>query len=196
MYLDPSNFLTHIKGLVTGGGRDANNNPAIDSGFLRDTPNLIGESVLATSVTRITDSDGFPALNAAASITAVANVSFRIPRDYDEATDILIFRYVAKMGGATDVPAVTAAVKARVTGAAATTPTIASGTTSSALSATAAETSVVLRGRGFVRGQEIELTLTSAAHTTDALQVQSISASYHSTLVSYNTATSAGVDLR
>lgn len=196
MLFGPDNFLTHIKNLVMGGGRDTNNNPANDSGYLVDGPDLLGNSILAASVTYIADSDGFVALNAAASITAIGVFNFTVPRDYDEATDILTIAFVAKMAGATDTPTITVAAKKRVTGGAAAAITPVSGSPTAALSTTATGFELMFRGQGLLRGTMVEFTLTSAAHTTDALQLQKIRCHWHSCLVSYNAEDSSGNTLR
>lgn len=196
MLFGPDNFLAHLKNLVMGGGRSAAGLPALDSGFLKDSDDLIGASVLAASVTRITDADGFPTLNAAAGITAVANIQLRVPRDYDENTDILVVRFSAKMGGATDVPTLTMAAKKRAVGGAAAAITPVSGSPTAALSATAQQFELTFRGQALLRGQAVEFLITSGAHATDALQLQSFSYSYHSTLVSYNEFDSSNNPLR
>lgn len=185
MLFQPANFLTLIRFLVTGGGRNSTNGARDDGGFLVDTDNLIGTSVLATSVTRVTDSSGFPILSAAANITAVANVSILVPRDYDEATDELRVRLVAVMSSTNDTPTVTVTPKKRVTGSAAAAFTTASQTTA-ALSPTPQAFELVWYGEGLKRGNLVELTLTSAAHGNDALQLQALQLSYRSTLVSYH----------
>jgi hypothetical protein len=195
MLFSPDNFLTHVRNLIMGGGRNSSGVPALDAGFVKDIE-FLANSVLATSVTRIADSEGFPILSAAASITAVAAVGFQVPRDYDEATDIIKFKFTAKMAGATDVPTLTAAAKRSVLATAATTLTAVSGTPTAALSTTAQQFEIEYRGQGLTRGQRVEFTLTSGAHATDALLLQTLNASYHSTLVSYNELDSSNNALR
>jgi hypothetical protein len=183
----PNNFLAFVKQLVMGGGYQKDGvTPKNDGGFLVDRNDLLDSSVLAASVTFITDANSFPVLNAAATITAVANVLFWVPRDYDEATDELRLRFVAKMAGATDTPTITVAAKKAVIGSAAAAITPVSGTPTAALSTTAAKFDLLFRGQGLKRDTLVEFTLTSGAHTTDALQVQSLGVVYRSTLVSYN----------
>lgn len=196
MLFGPDNFLTHVKDLIMGGGRDSSGNPANDAGFMVDGEDQLGNSVLATSVTLIADSDGFAVLNAAASITAVGVFNFVVPRDYDENTDRLFFHFAAVMGGATDTPTITVAAKKRSTGGAAASITPVSGTPTAALSTTGQEFTLEFRGQGLTRGQVVEVTLTSGAHTTDALQVQKARFSWNSTLVSYNREDSSGNSLR
>lgn len=195
MNFAPHNFLQFIKLIVMGGGRTAAGGPQGDSGFVVDRE-LLGTSVLGTGVTRIADAEGFPILSTAATNTAVAVVGFTVPRDYDEMTDILKFRFTAKMGGATDTPTLTYAGKRSVlaTAAVALVPVTASPT--AALAAAAKQFEVEYRGQGITRGQRVEFTLTSAAHATDALQLQELVASYHSTLVSYNELDSSNVNIR
>lgn len=185
MLFSPHNFLQFVKNVIMGGGRDAAGNPRLDSGFFVDKE-LLADSVLAASVTRIADAEGFPVLNAAAGITALAVVGFTVPRDYDEATDILQFSFTAKMGGATDVPTVTYVAKRSALATAAVTLTPVTASPTAALSPTAQRFNIAYRGQGLTRGQRVELTLTTGAHATDAVQLQELSASYPSTLVSYN----------
>lgn len=138
------------------------------------------------AVSYIADSDGFPVLNAAANTTAVATVGFLVPRDYDEATDILRLKLCAKMGGATDTPTLTVTAKKKTTlttAAAAITPV--SGSPTAALSATAQNFELEFRGQGLIRNSFVEITITSGAHTTDALQLQVLGTAYRSCLVSY-----------
>lgn len=193
MKASENNFLTFLQGVVTG-----------DEGFFVDRNDLIGSSVLATSVTYIADGNGYPVLNAAAGITAVAAVGFVVPRDYDEHSDKLVVRFAAKMAGATDTPTLTLVAKKMTVGSAPATLTAdeadaslgTSDATTAALGTTAQTFEVVFTGQGLTRGQIVLLTLTSAAHATDALQLQQIGVSYRSTLVSYDRETTAGVALR
>lgn len=196
MLFGPHNFLTHVKHLVMGGGRDSAGRSVNDSGYMVDGKNIIGDSVLAAGVTYTIDADSFPILSVAATNTGLANVSFRVPRDYDENTDILFVHIVARMGGATDVPTVTLVAKKRVTGAAAAVITPVSGSPSAALSAAYQEFTLEFRGAGLLRGQLVDFLFTSAAHATDALQCSAIHVSYRSCLVSYNQVDSANNDLR
>lgn len=189
MLFNPATFLTHVKNMVMGGGMKADLvTPKLDAGYLVDFNDMLDSSILATSVTYIADGSGYPVLNAAASITAVAAFSFQVPRDYDEATDELHLKVVAKMAGATDVPTLTLVAKNMVIGSAAgaitTQPT--SQTPTAALSATAQKFTFKFVGRGLKRDNIVLFTLTSGAHTTDALQVQNLGVAYRSCLVSYH----------
>lgn len=187
-----NNFLYFVKNIVMGGGLEKDNvTPRNDSGYKVDFASLIGDSVLAASVTRIADAEGFPVLNAAATITAVAAVLFEVPRDYDEATDELFVEFTAKMGGATDVPTLTLAVKTSVLATAAVTLTASTSATTAALSATAQKFSLKYLTQGIKRGMRLGITITSGAHTTDAIQLQTLNVVYRSTLVSYNETDSA-----
>jgi hypothetical protein len=196
MLFDPHNFLTHIKTLVMGGGRHTDGTAFVDSGFLKDSDDLIGSSVLGTGVTYIADSDGFGVLSTAATNTGTVNVNWRVPRDYDEATDRFFIRFAAKMGGATDTPTLTPTVKKRAVGGAASSLTANSGSPTAALSTTAQEFEIEYRGQGLTRGQQINITIASGAHGTDALQFQALGVTYYSTLVSYNELSSTGGNLR
>lgn len=186
MKLTLNNFFGAVKELVMGGGYAADGvTVRNDAGFLVDRNDFVGASVLAASVTRITASN-YPVLNAAAGITAVANFSFVVPRDYDEATDELHLNIVALMAGATDVPTLTIAARSMVTGAASGVITPVSGSPTAALSTTAQKFDLLFRKQALKRDMILSFTVTSAAHATDALQVQELGVSYRSTLVSYN----------
>lgn len=189
MNYGPSNFLAFVKQLVTGGGRMLDGVTAReDSGFLKDVNDLLGDGILPASVTYIADTNGYPVLNAAASITAVTTVPIMIPRDYDEATDSFNFYIVAHMAGATDTPTITIDPDSQVIGSASVQMAVPTGgsLTTAALSTTATKYSIDLRGNGLKRDQLVKVTITSGAHTTDALQVLAIGYDYRSTLVSYH----------
>jgi hypothetical protein len=183
----PNNFLTLIKELIMGGGLMKDGvTPKNDAGFWVDRNDMLDTSVLATGVTYISDGNSFPVLNVAATNTGMFNILFWVPRDYDEATDELHLKFVAKMAGSTDTPTVTTTGKKAVIGSAPAALTLASGGTTAALSTTATKFTVVVRGQGLKRDTLVEFTATSGAHGTDALQIQAIGVSYRSTLVSYN----------
>lgn len=196
MQFDPLNFLSWIKTIVMGGGRDSGGRAKRDSGFLVDRSDMLGLAILPTGVTFIADSNGFPVLNAAASNTAVTTFGFQVPRDYDEATDQFEVVLVAHMDGATDTPTITIDPDKQIVGSAPTQMTIFTGgsLTSAALSATATAYSFNLTGNLLKRNQLVKVTVTSGAHTTDALQVLAIRATYRSTLVSYNETDGATVN--
>lgn len=54
MLMNPFTFLTHIKELVTGGGRDANGNAKTGSGYLKDQPSSLSD-VKPDSIVSLTD---------------------------------------------------------------------------------------------------------------------------------------------
>lgn len=54
MLFDPSNFLTHVKNLVMGGGVDTNLNPRNDSGFLKKDSGTNLSSIKSSIITPLT----------------------------------------------------------------------------------------------------------------------------------------------
>lgn len=166
MKLSANNFLTIIKQVVTGGGNDAQNIPLNDAGFVVDRQLSTAES-------------------SAAAQTALPDIAFRVPRDYDEATDYLSLIFTADMAGATDTPAVTVTVIRARAGVADS--TIASGVSVLAgLSEALQEGRVDLSGNGLLRGDVLNIVFTAGAHTTDGITNISATAAYRSCLVSYD----------
>lgn len=114
MHLDPHNFLTHIKNLITGGGRDASGNAKHDSGFLREVPVALSALDLNTTLAVNTSDAGAaadPVLRTGAYLASdetnarvvhvdentdlIGRLTFAVPSDYDEATDELKIRVLA-----------------------------------------------------------------------------------------------------
>jgi hypothetical protein len=98
MKFSVSNFLTHVKTMVMGGGRRPDGTAFLDAGYLKDVS--VPPNAVATTGTRATAENAVPAdvivLDAAGED---ALVNFTVPRDYDEATDhlkvILLVSYVS-----------------------------------------------------------------------------------------------------
>lgn len=199
MKFSPNNFLQNIKNIVTGGGFQKDGvNPTNDCGFKVDKNLLLDSGLLLTGTTYIADTDGYPIFSNAATNTAITTIPFFVPRDYDEATDEIIVRFVANMGGATDTPTVTVTAGQEIltaTNAATYKATAAitvtsvdavAGAVSTALSATRTRHDAVIRNAGLKRDTLVFIKLTAGAHTTDTVQVAAIGITYRSTLVSYN----------
>ncbi len=260
MLFAPHNFLTFIKLIVTGGGRNANGVPANDAGFLKETQYPIS-SILPTGLVALTDNSAgtandtiqalpdptdtpatadalrddlvavlIPAIrnnfadvaakinailaanagtaaetnlrifSSAASTTNVGTVEFAVPRDYDEATDVFKLRLMAAMAGATDTPALTVTVYRKRAGANIATLVTAKAMDANfgatALSSAAQMVEFDLSGYSLLRDDVLTIVITSAAHTTDALYVYSVTPMHRSTIVSYNELNSSNRDLR
>jgi len=128
--------------------------------------------------------------------SAVATVGWMVPRDYDEATDIIVLRIAAKMTGSTDTPTLSASGSRRPVGGAAVAMVADSGSPSDDLSATARIIEIFFKGQGLTRDQQVQFTLTSEAHPVDEIELLAVGVAYHSTLVSYNQYDAAQVALR
>lgn len=173
MKLSLNNFLYGVKQIVMGGGAGAN-----DGGYLVDgSPESSFTSVV---------------LNAAAS--PLAAIMYHVPRDYDEATDVLTLDLVAAMGGATDTPVLTVAVTRKRIGAADV--VLVTGAAVGTLGTTLQRFENDLTGNSLVRDDILKIVYSAAAHGTDAIVDFLTSVSYRSTLVSYNEEDAAGNELR
>lgn len=117
-------------------------------------------------------------LSWAASKVVAAGLVIQVPDDYDSAKDHLKLKLKAAMGGATDVPTITAAAYSDSAG----TTDLAPDATA-ALSATKAWVEIDLSSNSLSAGATITLALTPAAHTTDAINVYAAKVEYRSTLV-------------
>lgn len=168
---------------MTGGGRDPAGSPLLDSGFLKDWP--VAAGTLPAGTTRTVDSNGFVIYSVAAAGTGGPVFQFMIPRDYDEATDTFAFNIIAKSAGATDTPTITVTPKKidGISGAA----TAITAQTTAATSATYQKFELDFKSNSLKRDSIVEFTITSSAHTTDALQIiVEPYIVYRSTLVSYH----------
>lgn len=137
---------------------------------------------------------GVPAIVLAAGATAIATVSFPIPRDYDEASDHLAIRLIADLaagdtlttgyitGTATVLPIATgtASAKSAVKG------TAPFSTATLILSTTEQVFEITLSGYGLKRDDVISVALAVVGTTTAGTQVYAIEKHYDSTIVSYN----------
>ena len=111
-----NNFLTEIKQIVMGGGRGSDGSPKADAGFLRDLVIPLSALDLNTVLTVNTNDGGAtddPVLYGGAylaadetnarvvkveeTIDSIGHLTFPVPRDYDEATDVLKVRVLASM---------------------------------------------------------------------------------------------------
>jgi len=218
MNLTPHTFLTHIKALITGGGRDSAGNPKVDSGFFVDRPIPLGAFDLNTAI----NYDGSEAGAAVATLSgaylaadetnarvikvddgtdSVGHLTFPVPRDYDEATDTLRVRVLASqlLQSTDDDVELDSEVYVKTAGTALGSdlnPT-APGTV---LSTTEQWIEFDLSGNSLVRDSVVNFELiTNGANDTDGEEVliHAVEISYRSCLVSYDDEADAeGNDLR
>jgi len=192
MKLSTNNFLTSIKNIIMGGGRNTDGTPKGDAGFLvsramnlTSLTTAAGLTLTASTVPAIllTETNGMT-VAIAASETAGGSFTFQIPRDYDEATDELKIRLVAGMDGATDSPTMDATVYRKKAGVALSADL--NPTASSALGEATAWKTIDVTGEGLVRDDILTINLVSGAHTTNAVSIHAVELVYRSTLVSYD----------
>lgn len=186
MKYGPQNFLYGIKQLVSGSNKPAATGgvPGVDGGFNQDYMLDNGDVVLGTGTTYTTTSN-VPILSNAASSTnlTVGTFSYLIPRDYDQASDKLLIRIVAKSAGGTDTPKITVASSTSALGG--TVGVAGTSVTSASTSSTLAVYEFDLSGQGLVRDTILSAVITLATHNTDAFQVFFIEIVYASNLVAY-----------
>lgn len=181
------NFLYALKQIVTGGGKLSNSTlQAPDGGFNKDEQLDVTDAVLGTGTTAGLVSN-MVALTNAASSTTVGTWQYQIPRDYDQTTDKLIVRVIADSAGTTDTPKLTVTPHTLSLGG--TSVAITGIQTSSGVSNKPAVFEFDFSGNGLSRDELIAFTLTTAAHTTDAVQVYGFQVVYASCLVAYTDAT-------
>ena len=197
MKLSKSNFLTHIKDIVMGGGRRPDGTLFLDAGYLKDVS--ISPLSIATTGTRATAENAVPAdVMVLDADDEDAIVNFTIPRDYDEASDhlkvILLVSYVsgtsiAIQGNSVSLARPGSSVAAKTfTGATAT--TIASGSDCVEIEADLSQLANLRRDSLHVNFIASATTSSGVAHVIGA-RVE-----YRTTLVSYNEKDASGNPLR
>jgi len=180
------NFLYALKQIVTGGGKLSNSTlQAPDGGYNKDEQLDVTDAVLGTGTTTGLVSN-MVALTTAASSTTVGTWQYQIPRDYDQTTDKLIVRITADSAGTTDTPTLTLTPHTLLPGG---TSVAVTGKVSAAVTNKPAVYEFDFSGNGLVRDQFIAFTLTTGAHTTDAVQTYGVQVVYASCLVAYTDAT-------
>lgn len=178
--MNAGDFLKQIKSTITG------------DGFLRDVKIPFSECFLASSGaalgTTISTNPGMDLFDTAilgfswaADKVVAAAIAIRIPKDYDESDDYCKLVFRAKMAGATDTPGIDAIAYHEDDGTTDLDPTI-----SADLSATLADVKIDLGGNGFKAGDHITVQPFPEAHSSDAVQVYSISLEYRSDLVYFD----------
>ena len=179
--MNKATFLFGLRTLITG------------QGFKKVQPISIRDFCLAsdasTLTTTLTTNAGFDmkgtssksiVLSWAASKVVAVGLTVQIPDDYDATNDYLKLRLKVMSAGSADTPTFTAA--AYVNGAA----TDLAPDASAAISATLGWVEIDLSSNSISPGDVLTITLTPAAHTTDAIDVFAAKLEYRSDLVFYS----------
>jgi hypothetical protein len=183
MKFSPNNFLTELKNIVPGGLRQNPTAPLPgDGGFNQDYNLGLNGGVFSGSAA-LSTVNNVPIITSAASQTTVATYGFLVPRDYDENSDQIRVRILARMGGATNTPTLTVASSTTLLGG--TVGVAGTSVTSAALSNVEAAYEFDLSGQGLTRDEILSFVITAGAHTTDALQIFAIEIVYASCIVSW-----------
>jgi hypothetical protein len=197
MKFGPQNFLFGVKNIVPGSDSPLATGGAVpaDGGFLLDVSMDLNDGVFAGSTITYTTASTVPIISAAAATTLITTYGFQIPRDYDETSDKVVVRILARDAGTTNTPTLTVASSTTImnaTGAMAAGVVIGNpGVTapvSAALSSTLTEYEFDLSGQGLTRDSILSFTITASAHTTDAVQIFAVGLVYASCLVSWRDA--------
>ena len=185
MGLNPSTFLKRLEDIVTGDGFKRVIQ-GVNINTIRSGDGIIPTA--STNPSRTAVETSFDALVCAASQTALGQLTFQIPRDFDETVDKLDFRFLVQMAGNTDSTiTIDAAMYRKRPGAALTAdldPTI-SGAINT-LTELAGWVEVRSHGDGWHAGDACCIDFTASAHTTDAIHVYGIEVVYASDLVYYD----------
>lgn len=183
MHFSPNNFLYLVKQLVTGGLKpDATGPLPADGGFYLDYQVALGSGINSTGAT-IISVNNVPILSSAASNTLITDIGFLVPRDYDEASDQIKVRLLARSGGTTNTPTLTVASSTTQLGS--TVGVAGTSVVSAAITAVEAAYEFDLSGQGLTRDSILNFTVTASAHTTDTVQIFGIEVVYASCLVSW-----------
>lgn len=178
-----ANFLKGLEALVTG------------DGFKRVIQGLNINSIRAagliptasTEPSRESLETNFEGLVSSSSQTALGDLTFIIPRDYDETKDKLHVRFFAESGGDTDTPTIDATLFRKRAATALSSdldPTISAAVPTNTVGAGYVE--VVSQGDAHQAGDAVTFVFTTSAHTTDALNVYGFEVVYNSDLVYYD----------
>lgn len=180
--LNAANWLHRIQFTITGDGFKR-----VIQGLNINTIRS-GDGIIPTASTnpsRTALETSFDGLVSAASQTSLGQLTFQIPRDYDESVDKLDFRFLAQMAGNTNSDVtIDAAVYRKRVGAALSSdldPTISGAINTLADLADWVE--VRSHGDGWQAGDAVCIDFTTATHTTDAVHVYGIEVVYASDLV-------------
>lgn len=128
--------------------------------------------------------NSMPCVGWAASQSQGINLCYTVPLDFDASKDSLRIRVTGVMSGTTDSPTITASGFR----------TRAGDTTSAALTSVASDPvsgttiavyEILMTGNGLQPGDNLRITLTPGAHTTDSLYALGLAIGYKSSLVAY-----------
>ncbi len=186
MGMNPATHLKNLERIITGQGFKKVI-PGLDLRSIRDSNGdlLVNGSTpdwaaLETSAMGIV---------VASSQTAIGNIVFTVPRDYDQTQDSLRFRFLAQGGGTTDTPSIDASIYRKRAGAALSAdldPTISAVTT---VSTTAGSWVEINADDLSIRPGDV-LTVVFATGgtrgTTDALNLYALEVVYRSDIVYYD----------
>ena len=177
--LNAANFLKRLEGVVTGDGfkrviQGININSLRVAGLILTASTEPSRESLETS---------FEGVRVSSSQTVLGDLTFLIPRDYDESVDKLYIRFLANSAGDTNTPTIDCAMYRKRAGAALSSdvdPTISAAVNNN--TAKAGYVEVVSEGDGWKAGDAVTCVLTTSAHTTDALDVYGLEVVYPSAL--------------
>lgn len=200
MLFEPGNFLYMIKQLVTGNNGILNRiggASAADGGIQVDHQyDLTDMVLLGTSVAVAAFDTNAYGLKTHATTTAIGEVEFVVPRDYDEATDQFQFNLlIAQAAQVTDTNVLITATPYIMTPG--------SNTLVTGTAATVGPTTLLpvwytltLSGMGLKRQQiaYIKFSIANNATTGDEASILGITVTYASTIVSYYDTDKSGVD--
>lgn len=184
--LNAGTFLKRMEGAVTGLGfkREIQ---GLDINSLRDSDGTI--LTASTEPSREALETNFVGAVVSSSQTDLGNLTFKIPQDYDASVDELKIRFLANSAGDTNTPTIDAVMYRKRAGAALSDdldPTISAAVNNN--TAKAGWVEIDASGLGMQPGDAVSMTFTTAAHTTDALNVYALEVIYRSDLVYYNEA--------
>ena len=182
MSMNPGQFLLNLDRIITGRGFKC-----VIQGININTIRS-GDGIIPTASThpgRVAIETSFDGLQSANGQTALGQLVFQIPRDYDESIDKLDFRFLAQMSGDTNsAVTIDAALYRKRVGAALSSdldPTISAAVNTATELADWVE--VRSHGDGHKAGDAITIDFTTASHSTDSLNVYGIEVVYASDLV-------------
>jgi len=185
--MNPATFLQNCDRIITG------------KGFKRVIQGIninsvrSGDGIIPTASThpgRVAVETSFDALQSATNQTALGQLTFQIPRDYDESVDKLDIRFLAQMSGNTnDAVTISAAMYRKRVGAALSSdvgPT-ASGAVNT-LTELADWVEVRSHGDGWQAGDAVCVDFTVDTHANDTVDVYGLEVVYASDLVYFEDA--------
>jgi hypothetical protein len=181
--MNPGTFLKNCERISTG------------HGFKRVIQGLNINSIRAagliptasTEPSRESLETNFEGLRVSNGQTALGDVTFNIPRDYDESVDKLHFRFLAASSGDTDTPTIDAAIyrKRPLTALGSDLdPTISAAMNNNTTGADYVE--VVSQGDGHQAGDAITAVFTTSAHSTDNADIYGFEVVYMSDLAYFD----------